>query len=650
MMRLVVALGVGLLAVLAIVFAWPDEHREREDVAVPGRVGSPELAEDRGVAPDSPTRPPGERTATSIEPGIPLTRLAPANAITGLYVEGLVLDGTARPIAGAAVALFLAASDGWLTDGRSSATRAAETSTGLDGRFALHTTLLGDHVLVVEHPQYPSQRLLVAARDDDHAVVELGEIVMRASLGLAVETVAAESGATLPGARIAISPVLFDPLLGAATAPRRLAITGADGRGIVYGLGEGDWRIRVEADGRASTELEYRHAASASRAGELRIALAPGCALGGRVLDPRGEALPGALVTISAEVDDGVATSVVSGRDGAFRALGLPLGPLRVRAEALAFEAIERRGVSAAGENPLVLRFAPGAALAGLVLEASSGRPLAGVQVRARPERGAPLVRAGRIAHPTAESGADGSFEIAGLPPGRFRLTFTSDRHLTLVSEALEASPDPDRSRSFAMVAAPLVELTVLDASGQPLPRAEIEMLPPDHDGTALAELLDRASGAGRRAHATSGGDGRARVALRERSGRILVRAPLHAPSLGEPIVIDPSASPLQLGSVRLARGATLVGLCLDQDGRPVPGALVEADPVGGELPRWFARVHADAAGRFRLGPLAAGDWELAFALAGPTHAREAARRFASTRTRVTLTDGQRLELELTAR
>lgn len=650
MMRLIVALGVGLLAVVALVFAWPDELREL--VADPGRVAAPGdrpgPAEDRGAASDAAARPPGERTATSIDSGLPLTRLAPANEITGLYVEGLVLDGTARPIAGASVALFLTASDGWLTDGRGSATRAAGTATGLDGRFALHTELRSDHVLVVEHPQYPPQRLLVAARD--RAVVELGEIVMRASLGLAIETVAAESGATLPGARIAISPVLFDPLLGAATAPRRLAITGADGRGIVYGLGEGDWRIRVEADGRASTELEHRHSASADRAGELRIALAAGGALGGRVLDPRGEALPGALVTISGDVDDAVATSVVSGRDGAFRALGLPLGPLRVRAEALAFEAIERRGVSAAGESPLVLRFATGAALAGLVREASSGRPLAGVQIRARPERGAPLVRAGRIAHPTAVSGADGSFGIEGLPPGRFRLTFTSDRHLTLVSEALEASPEPDRSRSFAMVAAPLVELTVLDASGQPLPRAEIEMLPQDHDGTALAELLDRASGAAHRAHATSGGDGRARVAVRERSGRVLVRAPLHAPSLGEPFSIDPSASPLQLGSVRLTRGATLVGVCLDQDGQPVRGALVEADPVGGELPRWFARVHADAAGRFQLGPLAAGDWELAFSAAGPTHAREAARRFASTRTRVTLTDGQRLESELRAR
>lgn len=646
MMRPLVALCLGLLAIVALVFVWPDA--DREPVAVRGPLAAPGHTEERGAPQDAAARLPGARTATPLDQGIPLTRLAPANEITGLYVEGRVLDGTARPIVGAAVALFVAASDGWLTDGQGSTTRAAETSTGLDGRFALHTELLGDHVLVVEHPQYPPQRLLVAAHD--RTVVELGEIVMRASLGLAIETVAAESGATLPGARIAISPVLFDPLLGAATAPRRLAITGADGRGIVYGLGEGDWRIRVEADGRASTELEHRHTASADRAGELRIALAPGCALGGRVLDPRGEALPGALVTIRGDGEDGVATSVVSGRDGAFRALGLPLGPLRVRAESIAFEAIERRGVTAAGENPLVLRFAPGAALAGLVLDASSGRPLAGVQIRARPERGAPLVRAGRIAHPSAESGADGSFGIAGLPPGRFRLTFTSDRHLTLVSEALEASPDPDRSRSFAMLAAPLVELTVLDASGQPLPRAEIEMLPPDHDGTALAELLDRASGALHRAHASSGGDGRARVALRERSGRVLVRADGHAPSLGEPFVIDPAASPLQLGSVRLARGATLVGVCLDQDGRPVPGALVEADPVGGELPRWFARVHADTAGRFRLGPLAAGDWELAFTAAGSAHAREAARRFASTRERLILTEGQRLELELRAR
>lgn len=597
-----------------------------------------------GAEPQQPAG--GERRALeSATNVVPMTPLVPATPIEGLLVTGRALDATARPLAGVALT-FLPPRDGWLDGDASGSTRLASGATGVDGRFALRIQEPRELVLLVEHPRYPSASYLIEPRD--RGVVELGDVVLHTSLGLVVELVDAERGQPVAGARITVTPVIFDPLIGGAQAQRRVAVSPRDGKGVVYGIGAGDWTIRVEADGRATAELFHQQPEVAAITPVLRIVLGEGHALGGRVLGPAGEPVPGALVTIT--TGDGDATVVTSGTAGEFRAVGLPVGRLHVRAETVAFEPVEQNDVPSPAAAPLLLRFDRGLALAGRVVDANDGTPVEGVVVTALPDGGPPLVRAHRIVRPTTRSGRDGSFLVEGLPAGRFRLGFASDRHASRRSDVVEPTRDPDRAAVFAVREAPLVELVVRDANGRPLPHAELEMLPADNDGTAFAELLCRAT---REATApTVRTDEHGRAALRAKSPRfrLFTTAAGHAGALGEIVTLDATAAQVRLPDVVLRRGATVFGRCVRSGGAPAADALVQADPVGGDTPRRFARTRADASGRFAFAPLPAGDWEFSFMPAEETLARESARSFAATRTVVTLHDGQRLEQELLER
>ncbi len=68
-------------------------------------------------------------------------------------------------------------------------------------------------------------------------------------------------------------------------------------------------------------------------------------AIEGLVRDTTGAALPGANVTVT-NVDTGTSRTVATGGDGSYRALLLPLGTYKVKAELSGFKAIERTGLT----------------------------------------------------------------------------------------------------------------------------------------------------------------------------------------------------------------------------------------------------------------------------------------------------------------
>ena len=77
----------------------------------------------------------------------------------------------------------------------------------------------------------------------------------------------------------------------------------------------------------------------------------------GVVRDTTGAVLPGVTVNV-VNVDTGAQRTVSSGSDGSYRALLLPLGTYRVRAELQGFKATERTGVSLSAGQTAVLNFA----------------------------------------------------------------------------------------------------------------------------------------------------------------------------------------------------------------------------------------------------------------------------------------------------
>lgn len=135
------------------------------------------------------------------------------------------------------------------------------------------------------------------------------------------------------------------------------------------------------------------------------------------VRDARGRPAPGAVVrwgqvgwTAGLTGDDGRVTLTLPA-EGRIRYPGA--ATLTARHPEHGW--VEREITVAPGMAPVELRLSPGARLTGRVVD-PQGAPVAEARVTVAREPGGPLPQA------SAESGVDGVFELAGLPPGPYRL------------------------------------------------------------------------------------------------------------------------------------------------------------------------------------------------------------------------------------
>ena len=564
---------------------------------------------DRAATGPAPTA----RTAIGRGESVPMTAILQMDVAHGIHVVGRAVDATGAALAGVAVSLRLPAGFGWLGDAAPTPLTLGTTTTDATGRFELRGVDVPGYLLILEHARHPPVIFDLVGPREPGELRDLGSLVLHASLGLVVRVEARESAAPVAGARVLATPVLFDPFLGGA-GPRRSAMTDDAGAAVIYGLPAGDWTVRVEADGFATIEVGHHQRPDATVTTALRVALEPGHSLRGRVLGPAGEPVAGARLTLITAGPAQVSTVIQSGAGGEFRAVGLPAGRLTVLAESQRWERVSRGGVSLPTDERLELRFAGGLSLSGRVVDDRDGTPLAAVRVEATRSDREPLVRAGRLVRPSVVTDATGSFRVDGLPPGRFDLEFTSQRHARSVVAALEPTPEPAAGSrveptSFRLKPAPEVDFTVRDPSGRPLPDAEVEMLPADHDGTSLKELLLRATGAGKRLATRTDANGRGTLPTAEPAFRLLVRTAQHATHLGPALTVPTGQARFAAPDLTLTRGGTIGGRCTDAAGRPVPDLLLRAEPTGPGPARMFEQTRADADGRYRFGPLAAGAW-----------------------------------------
>jgi hypothetical protein len=96
----------------------------------------------------------------------------------------------------------------------------------------------------------------------------------------------------------------------------------------------------------------------------------------GVVRDSSGGVLPGVVVTVT-NVETGVARDVVTGDRGLYRALLLPLGTYRVRAELQGFRSVERTNVSLSAGQTAVVDFALEVGTIQEVVEVTTAPPVA---------------------------------------------------------------------------------------------------------------------------------------------------------------------------------------------------------------------------------------------------------------------------------
>lgn len=546
-----------------------------------------------------PTDPGANAARRPLPPAAAATAAAPASSHAA--VEGRVLDGLGQPVAGVEVTFQELLGSG--VDGAERDDPSACRVTGDDdGRFRLVVPPRRPGVLILAHRDFPPR----VARAD--LAVEIGEtravgdLVLHSAPGVIVQVRA--DGRGVPGARVSLEPAMVEVSLPtqARDLSQRTAVTDGDGRALLYGVGAGAYSIRVEAAQAATHEVAHLQPGAASSAPVIVIDLAPGHVIRGRLVAPDGGSL--GVVTVRAEVVGGGITLVGAvAASGDFRIAGAAAGRYRVSADSTRFGATEAElGVPG---TALSLRFASGGAITGIVVARAAQAPIPGAEVRAVPEDGWPLQRAGRSVVPSAFAGPDGRFEIGGLPEGRFHVEAASDG---FVATRSDPTPTGTADLRLQLDAGLTVVGFALDAEGRPARTALVRVVAEDHEDTGYARWKRAVTGTSVRDAAPDATGHFEFRGIAPARHRLAIDCPGHSPWLS-PVLTGDQGARLDLGSIALSPGARVSGVAVAADGSPAADATVCLD---GLSPRGTSRqVRTDHRGRFEFGELASGDYEL---------------------------------------
>jgi protocatechuate 3,4-dioxygenase beta subunit len=329
------------------------------------------------------------------------------------------------------------------------------------------------------------------------------------------------------------------------------------------------------------------------------VILRPGAILAGRVIDQRGQAVPGGEIFL---LDKPAAPNemerALKGRkpaasisaEGRFSIEDLAQGtPVHVAVRASGYLIGQVRAVRPPTAKPVVIRLEPEAALVGRVVD-EAGDPVPGARIDLHwqaflpeePDRpvGEPILR-------NTRADGEGRFELRGLPAGEARVSVAAPAFVPLEGVKVDL-PRPSTAGELRLVLerGALLQGRVTNADGEPVPAVRI--------GVSGASASTNDDGL----YWLEGAElGRQEVILLHPSyGR-----------LAKPFEIRPGVNVLD---VAFEPGVEVAGRVIDETGKPVPGARVELAPENRFEPRQYRDV-AGEDGRFRLTPVLAGKYRL---------------------------------------
>jgi protocatechuate 3,4-dioxygenase beta subunit len=325
----------------------------------------------------------------------------------------------------------------------------------------------------------------------------------------------------------------------------------------------------------------------------------------GKVSDPQGKPVPGALVWSEGSPD---VPCVKAGADGAFQ-IHLPAsGEAKLRAAARGYLASAPQSPVPGSQAPLLLKLKTAGALTGRVVDAE-GRPLARVQVRAEPARWDE--ESWDIGIGVTWSRADGGFELSLLSPGKlYEVTASRDGF----APSLVKTDAPPRGRPPVPLRIVLQRGAaalgrVLDREGKPVPDARLTLRSTDErsDGMFI-------SASGRPVAGTTS-DAKGSFAFQNLNpGRLRLGIERKGFAPFSPIEIEiPRTGKVDLGTLTLDRGLAIEGRVVDPRGVPVSGVEVNLSPSVRVLSEdsgtanAFQQQTTDAEGRFRFDGLRRG-------------------------------------------
>ncbi len=341
------------------------------------------------------------------------------------------------------------------------------------------------------------------------------------------------------------------------------------------------------------------------------------------VLDTAGRPIQGAVVSALPSVGgyDGMQLRVeklrsgITGPDGRARLERMPAGPWAVTVRARGFQVAREARLSS---TALTVKLDKGGTITGIVRDGMTKAPVAGARVALEDGMPMPSDWQEGVARNEAVTDARGGFRLEGVGRGR----------MSVVARASGYGPG---TRNDARAGVPLelflfpgptVFGTVRDGAGRPVAGASVRLFAQGWSSPPPVDPTDA--------------DGRFTVAgIQPGEYWIIIRSGGRAPSLVTVVLTERDAA----ADIVLGEGGFLTGRTVDDSGRPIAGAAVAPEALGGRgLPQLVAdslAVRSQADGTFALGPLPAGAFSMLLSPAG----------YAAVHTQATVTSLQSVDL-----
>jgi protocatechuate 3,4-dioxygenase beta subunit len=364
-----------------------------------------------------------------------------------LRLEGQVLGAGDEPVGGALVTID------------SNPPRSATSES--DGSFFVDKLLAREYTLVARASAGVAGPLTARLGTATDPII----LRLRAASSVDVTVVSSQGAAAVAGAAV--------ELRGIATAR---GTTGADGVARLEGVIPGGYAVSAAATGFARQHAWLQVPDGGARA-TVRIELRRGAPVAGRVVDPDGKPVGGALVVYSGasswgQQGDPRRDGVESDPSGAFRFDALPVGTFRFQATKKGFASGSSKLVTLDGERETTgveVRLQAGATLRGQVVSAA-GQPVAGARVRAVVSRDSMFF--GDIREGYADDG--GRFEVAGLPRAAVEAAAIHESASSaIVPVDLSVAPF-DREITLKLDVDGTIAGMVVDKSGEPIEGAQV--------------------------------------------------------------------------------------------------------------------------------------------------------------------------------
>ena len=382
----------------------------------------------------APLRVPGVEVPAPPEAG----DLGSVSLQPGAEVAGRVRDADGAAIAGAEVRGVYRDAFSWGGEDEPPTTK-----TGADGRFVLADLAPGQRLDLLVGAEGFVEETVVGVVAPPERPVEV-ELTRAATLaGRVVDGF----GVGVPGARVHAEAEGSEGR-GRLRPPRsRMAAVEEDGSFVLEGVPTGAVRVIAGAEDFQDPEPLRLELAAGERREGIRIELARGGALAGRVTGPDGQPIADATVQAAPGQRAMPGHQARTDAEGRYRIGGLPPGLVQVRAEHPDFVGPAREATIGAGETRLDLELRRGLEISGRVVD-EAGAPVAGAEVMLTSDTWSGY-------RPPTRTGDDGAFRLRGVEPGTWRLMVTKD-------DLAQLEPDT----RYEVADAPLVGIEVRMTAG----------------------------------------------------------------------------------------------------------------------------------------------------------------------------------------